>query len=81
MAIFISIFGVLIVVFNFLPVRLYGELEFVFGVIKSLLVIGLILAGLIVDVGGSPSGEVCTRPLCGTRSDFQLVHWRKELAP
>ncbi|KAF9024819.1 hypothetical protein BDZ89DRAFT_1162030 [Hymenopellis radicata] len=57
--IFISVFLVLIVFFNFLPVRFYGELEFVFGIMKSLLVIGLILAGLIVDVGGSPSGEAC----------------------
>ncbi len=46
------------VVFNFLPVRFYGELEFFFGILKSLLIIALILAGIIVDVGGSPTGEV-----------------------
>ncbi|KAF9021949.1 hypothetical protein BDZ89DRAFT_1137683 [Hymenopellis radicata] len=56
-AIFISVFGFLMVVFNFLPVPFYGELQFFFGILKSLLIIALILAGIIVDVGGSPTGE------------------------
>jgi amino acid transporter len=57
LAIFISVFLVLILLFNLLPVRLYGELEFTFGIIKSLLIVGLIFAGLLVDWGASPSGE------------------------
>lgn len=32
-------------------------MEVFFGVIKALTIIGLILAGLIVDLGGSPSGR------------------------
>ncbi|RDW82617.1 hypothetical protein BP6252_03729 [Coleophoma cylindrospora] len=56
-AIFISVFLVLLFVFNMLPVRFYGEMEFSFGMLKSLLIIGLIFAGLLVDWGASPSGE------------------------
>jgi yeast amino acid transporter len=48
---------VLILFLNLLPVRVYGETEFVFGLMKSLLIIGLIFAGLLVDWGASPSGE------------------------
>ena len=57
LAIWISIFIAVIFVFNLLPVRFYGEIEFGLGLLKILLVIGLILAGLIVDWGGSPSGQ------------------------
>ncbi|KAL8276435.1 hypothetical protein RQP46_011137 [Phenoliferia psychrophenolica] len=57
LAIFISVFMVVIVCFNMGAVRLYGETEFFFGMLKILLILGLILAGLIVDWGGSPSGE------------------------
>ncbi|KAL3418558.1 amino acid permease [Phlyctema vagabunda] len=57
LAIFISVFLVLLFAFNMLPVRVYGELEFSFGMLKSLLIIGLIFAGLLVDWGVSPSGE------------------------
>ena len=44
-------------ILNLLPVRLYGEMEFIFGILKSLLIVGLIFAGLLVDWGASPSGE------------------------
>jgi len=56
-AIFITVFGVLIVLVNLGPVRLFGESEFFFGAIKSIAIIGLIIAGLIVDVGGNPAGK------------------------
>lgn len=56
-AIFISVFLVFLFVFNMLPVRFYGEMEFSFGMLKSLLIVGLIIAGLLVDWGVSPSGE------------------------
>lgn len=39
------------------PLRLAIRIEFGFGVLKILLIVGMILAGLIVDWGGSPSGE------------------------
>lgn len=57
LAIFISVFLVLILLFNMLPVRFYGEIEFSFGLLKSLLIMGLIFAGLLVDWGASPTGE------------------------
>lgn len=56
-AIFISVFLVIILFLNFLPVRVYGETEFSFGMLKSFLIVGLIIAGLLVDWGVSPSGE------------------------
>lgn len=47
----------MIVFLNLLPVLVYGETEFFFGLLKSILIVGLILAGLLVDWGASPSGE------------------------
>ncbi|WVQ79479.1 hypothetical protein IAT38_001578 [Cryptococcus sp. DSM 104549] len=40
--------------FNYLGVRWFGEAEFIFAMLKIALVVGLILAGLIVDLGGNP---------------------------
>ena len=37
---------------------LYGEIEFSFGLLKSLLVVILVITSLVVDVGGGPSHEV-----------------------
>ncbi|ORY88987.1 amino acid permease/ SLC12A domain-containing protein [Leucosporidium creatinivorum] len=56
-AIFITVFGLLIVLVNLGPVRLFGESEFFFGAIKSIAIIGLIIAGLVVDVGGNPAKD------------------------
>ncbi|KAH8896890.1 hypothetical protein GQ53DRAFT_680622 [Thozetella sp. PMI_491] len=56
-AIFITVFLLLILAFNLLPVRVYGESEFVFGTIKTLLIVGMILAGLLVDWGVNPAGD------------------------
>jgi len=57
-AVFITVFMVITIISNFMPVRVYGEIEFSFGMLKSLLVIGLIIAGLVVDVGGGPTHDV-----------------------
>jgi amino acid transporter len=57
LAIFVTVFMIIIFAFNLLPVKFYGEVEFGFGILKILLILGLIMAGLIVDWGGSPSGE------------------------
>ena len=51
-AIFITIFGLVIVATNIYNVRWYGEIEFCFGVLKLLLCVGLILTGLVIDLGG-----------------------------
>lgn len=56
-AIFISVFFVLVLAFNLLPVRVYGESEFVFGLMKTLLVVGLIVACLFVDWGANPAHD------------------------
>ncbi|KAJ9113727.1 hypothetical protein QFC20_001752 [Naganishia adeliensis] len=42
---------------NFLSVKVYGEMEFWFSLIKVVAIIGLILMGIILDAGGGPSGE------------------------
>jgi len=57
-AIFIAIFYVAILCINLAGVRGYGEAEFVFSIIKVLAVIGFIILGIVIDVGGSPSGVV-----------------------
>ena len=40
---------------NYFGVRWFGESEFIFAMIKICLIVGLIIAGLIVDLGGVPS--------------------------
>ena len=56
-ALWISIFGVVIVAINCYNVKWYGEVEFAFGMLKILLCLGLILTGLIIDLGGVPGQQ------------------------
>lgn len=42
---------------NFLGTRVYGEVEHAMGWLKVLLVIGLIFACLIIDLGGNPQDD------------------------
>ncbi|WWC96603.1 hypothetical protein V866_003472 [Kwoniella sp. B9012] len=42
---------------NFFGVRWFGESEFFFAFIKIALVIGLIIAGIVVDLGGGPNHD------------------------
>lgn len=53
----VAIFLVLIAGINLFGVRGYGEAEFVFAIIKVLAIVGFIILGIILDVGGGPSGE------------------------
>lgn len=53
-AVWITIFMVLVAGINFCPVRAYGESEVGFAVLKILLIIALIIAGIVVDLGGGP---------------------------
>ncbi|CCG80921.1 putative Arginine transporter [Taphrina deformans PYCC 5710] len=55
-AIFISIFWVLITLVNFLPVKVYGELEFWAASIKVITIIGFILFGICIDAGAGKEG-------------------------
>ncbi|KAI5956044.1 hypothetical protein KGF57_003530 [Candida theae] len=56
-ALWISIFGVVIIATNCYNVKWYGEIEFFFGILKILLCLGLILVGLIIDLGGVPGQQ------------------------
>ncbi|KAJ7466235.1 amino acid permease/ SLC12A domain-containing protein [Mycena galericulata] len=42
---------------NFLGVRWFGESEFIFALIKIVLVLGCIIGGLVIDLGGGPGHE------------------------
>lgn len=42
---------------NFLGVRVFGELEFWFSSIKVIALIGLLLFGIIIDLGGNPKRD------------------------
>lgn len=53
-AVWITIFGLLLVVSNIFFVRVYGELEFTFASLKILLIIGLNIMALVVACGGGP---------------------------
>ncbi|CAI1659758.1 hypothetical protein SEUBUCD646_0M04610 [Saccharomyces eubayanus] len=52
-AVFITIFGVLFVVTNIYTIRFYGEVEYVFGWLKLILILILIISGLVIDLGGT----------------------------
>ncbi|EMG50683.1 DIP5 Dicarboxylic amino acid permease [Candida maltosa Xu316] len=56
-AIFITIFGVAIVAINIYKVKWYGEVEFFFGLLKLFLIMGLIIVGLVIDLGGAPNHD------------------------
>lgn len=53
-AVFIVIFIVLTVAIGIAFIRVYGEIEFVFAILKILLVVFLIILGLVIDLGGIP---------------------------
>lgn len=55
-AVFITLFWTAVVAINLMGVRGYGEAEFIFSLIKILAVIGFIILGIVIDLGGSPSG-------------------------
>lgn len=52
-AVWYTVFIVVIMVLNFSPVRAYGESEVFFAALKILLIVGLIIAGIVVDLGGA----------------------------
>ncbi|KAH8823002.1 amino acid permease/ SLC12A domain-containing protein [Flagelloscypha sp. PMI_526] len=57
-AVWITIFGLLLILSNLFFVRIYGELEFTFAMLKISLIMSLIFFGVIVSAGGGPTGEV-----------------------
>ncbi|RCK58981.1 Dicarboxylic amino acid permease [Candida viswanathii] len=50
-------FIVVIVAVNSYNVKWYGEIEFGFGILKILLILGLIIVGLVIDLGGAPNHD------------------------
>ncbi|KAI1266934.1 amino acid permease [Xylariaceae sp. FL1019] len=56
-AVWISAFLVFIVALNFCGVKWYGESEVIFASLKIMLIIGLIIGGLVLDLGGGPNHE------------------------
>ncbi|GAA5948850.1 hypothetical protein JCM21900_003448 [Sporobolomyces salmonicolor] len=56
-AVWITVFLVVIISFNFLGVRAYGEAEFWFSIIKIVTILGLILLGIIITAGGVPGQD------------------------
>lgn len=55
--VYVLIFLIAIVIINMFGVRGYGEFEFGASMIKIFAVIGFIIAAIVIDVGGAPSGE------------------------
>ncbi|KAK6996015.1 amino acid permease/ SLC12A domain-containing protein [Favolaschia claudopus] len=51
---YITLLIVLCAAVNFLGVRWFGESEFIFAIIKILLVLGCIIGGLVIDLGAGP---------------------------
>ncbi|KAK3389645.1 amino acid permease/ SLC12A domain-containing protein [Podospora didyma] len=56
-AVFIVVFIVLTVGVGLTLVRVFGEVEFVFALLKILLVVFLVIMGLIINLGGVPGTE------------------------
>ncbi|CAG8427098.1 unnamed protein product [Penicillium salamii] len=56
-AIWITVLGLLMLSTAFIFVRVYGELEFGFSILKIMLVIGINIMALVITCGGGPKGE------------------------
>ncbi|CAK5263838.1 unnamed protein product [Mycena citricolor] len=53
----ITLLSVFCAAINFLGVRWFGESEFIFAMIKIMLVVGCVVGGLVIDLGGGPHGD------------------------
>ncbi|KAJ3527378.1 hypothetical protein NM688_g8134 [Phlebia brevispora] len=56
-AAWITIFLVVVIFINCFGARAYGEAEFVFASIKVLTITGLIILGIVLDLGGGPNHD------------------------
>jgi yeast amino acid transporter len=56
-AAWISIIIVVIICLNIFAVSIYGEAEFIFAAIKILAIVILLIMALVLDLGGSPTGD------------------------
>ena len=64
---FITIFFVFTIIFNFFYVRRLGEIEYILTLLKIITILGLIAVGLLLAMGLS------TNPLLGTSLQYQPV--------
>lgn len=53
-AVWITVFGLLLILSNSILVRIYGELEFIFASLKILLIVGVNIMALVLACGGGP---------------------------
>ncbi|KAH9004407.1 amino acid permease [Lactarius hatsudake] len=56
-SLWISICIIVVVFINFLGAGAYGEAEFIFASIKVVTIVGLIILGIILDLGGGPDHD------------------------
>lgn len=56
-AIYTTVITCLVILINIFGVRWFGEAEFGFALIKLTLITGLILLGLVIDLGGAPNHQ------------------------
>ncbi|RCK63522.1 putative proline-specific permease put4 [Candida viswanathii] len=56
-AVWITILLVFIVVLNFLPVKFYGETEYILVIVKIVILVILIITGLVIMLGGGPNHD------------------------
>ncbi|KAH6717410.1 amino acid permease/ SLC12A domain-containing protein [Leptodontidium sp. MPI-SDFR-AT-0119] len=56
-ALWITLFIIVTFLVGIVFVGVYGEIEFCFALLKILLVIGIIIMGLVIDLGGVPGQE------------------------
>ncbi|KAJ5157915.1 uncharacterized protein N7482_009015 [Penicillium canariense] len=54
-AIWITVFAILMIVTALLFVRIYGELEFAFSMLKIMLIVGINIMALVITCGGGPN--------------------------
>ncbi|KAF8167918.1 amino acid permease [Crassisporium funariophilum] len=56
-AVWVTICMVVVVVINMLGAGVYGEAEFIFASIKVITITGLIILGIVLDLGGGPDHD------------------------
>lgn len=56
-AIWVTVFSLLILVTALLFVRIYGEIEFAFAILKMILILGVNIMALVITCGGGPTGQ------------------------
>lgn len=55
--VFIAIFWLVVVIVNYLGVRVLGEVEFWLCATKLVVLLGFMILGIVLAAGGGPNGE------------------------